>query len=161
MVFIWEYIDFICIRVQCNKVSHLLIFENIMIPLCSFKILVCRCVPVCMYVPMGIAILMWRSEDFLQESVLSVHHVGFKIWTQIIKLGNRYLCLSYFVTPPFLFFFFRVFVLQFLPPALSSSFFCLFSFVSKRHLFNWICRNKPASLFCYILQTLLSYVRLQ
>lgn len=56
------------------------------------------CVPVCMCI--GIAVLMWKSEDFLQKSVLSFNLVGFKVWTQVIRLDTRYLWLRYFVTPP-------------------------------------------------------------
>lgn len=34
---------------------------------------------------------MWRSEDNLQESVLSFHHVGHRDGAWVIRLGSRYL----------------------------------------------------------------------
>lgn len=36
---------------------------------------------------------LWRSKDTLVNSVLSLHHVGPRYWTQVVSLGGRCLCL--------------------------------------------------------------------
>lgn len=48
---------------------------------------------------------MWRSEDNLQELVLSFDHVGSRDWTKVIWLGSKWLyLLSYLASPHFFFF---------------------------------------------------------
>lgn len=36
-------------------------------------------------------VLVWRSEDNLEEFTLFFHHIGPRNWTQIVRLGSKYL----------------------------------------------------------------------
>lgn len=49
---------------------------------------------------MCVTMHVWRSEDNLQESVLSFQHVVSGALTQIVRLGSKHLCpLSYLTSP--------------------------------------------------------------
>lgn len=45
------------------------------------------CVCVCVHV----TAYLWRAEDHFQESILSFHYVGPRDWTQVVRLGSKYL----------------------------------------------------------------------
>lgn len=60
---------------------------------------VCACAHTCTWAH------MWRSEDNLQEVVLSFDHVGTRDWTKVIWLGGKWpYLLSYLSSPHFFFF---------------------------------------------------------
>lgn len=39
-----------------------------------------------------VGVHLWRSEHTFGESVLSFHHVGYRNWTEVVRLGGKHLC---------------------------------------------------------------------
>lgn len=68
---------------------------NVCVHVCSVCVSVCR---VCVHVCVCTLEHMWRSEDNLQEFILSFHYVDSRYRTWVIRLGTRTLAHSVILT---------------------------------------------------------------